>query len=164
MTAETMTATHAYVAPRVLLAEDDYELRRLVAGALRGAGFDVVETRDGRELLEQVGSALLDRQHHYGFDLVISDIRMPGQTGMEILSGLARSQITAPVLLITAFGDEHTHQLATQLGTAGVLDKPVDLDDLITLMVETLWHPAARRRHQRPPGRRRKDSQTSPRG
>jgi DNA-binding response OmpR family regulator len=131
-----------YVPPCLLLAEDDYELRSMVASALRREGFDVVEVRNGNELLEQVGSSLLDRKHRMRFDLIITDLRMPGKSGLDILNGLDQGGITTPVLLMTAFGDERTHALARQFGAVGVLDKPFDLDDLIALVAEAVWHPA----------------------
>ncbi len=131
-----------YVPPRVLLAEDDLEFRRMLAGALRHEGFEVVEARDGNELLEQVGSSLLDRRHRVHFDFIITDVRMPGKNGLEILSGLDQGGVTTPVLLMTAFGDDRTHWLARRLGAIAVLDKPFDLDELIAIMVEAVWHPA----------------------
>jgi DNA-binding response OmpR family regulator len=131
-----------YVRPCVLLAEDDYELRSMVASVLRREGFDVVEVHNGTELLEQVGSCLLDRKHHMRFDLIITDLRMPGKSGLDILNGLDQGGITTPVLLMTAFGDERTRALARRFGAVGVLDKPFDLDDLIALVAEAVWHPA----------------------
>jgi DNA-binding response OmpR family regulator len=124
------------------LAEDDHELRSILATALRREGFNVVEVRNGNELLEQVGSSLLDRRHRMRFDLIITDLRMPGKNGLDILNGLDQGGITTPVLLMTAFSDERTRALARRFGAVGVLDKPFDLDELIALAAEAIWHPA----------------------
>jgi len=116
--------------PRILLAEDDRELRSLVALTLRGAGFEVVEATDGGGLLELLATALrpdggLDR-----FDLILSDIRMPNFTALDVMVGARAFIGTTPFVLITAFGDAVTHEQALRLGATAVLDKPIRLDKL----------------------------------
>lgn len=124
----------------VLVAEDDRELRELIAWALRGDGHDVVEARDGVELLQLMGWHLPGgegRNAARRFALVITDNRMPTVDGLDALAALRRSGDTTPVILITAFGDEATRRKASALD-AEVLDKPVDLDDLIGLARKAL--------------------------
>ncbi|MEY4577462.1 MAG: hypothetical protein RL701_2165 [Pseudomonadota bacterium] len=118
---------------RVLLAEDDHEMRRLLVGTLRRAHCEVTEARTGLQLSEQ----LARRREHTppGFDLVISDIRMPGRSGLEALLLLRREDHTTPVILITGFGDPEVHAEAYRLGALAVFNKPFDLDDLHTLVV-----------------------------
>ena len=70
------------------------------------------------------------------FDLIISDIRMPGITGMTILDGVQLFEGFPPMILITAFGDEETHAEAKRLGVAAIFDKPFDLDELLRKVVE----------------------------
>ncbi len=142
MTSEPAIAVDTYMPPCVLLAEDDHELRSILVSALRREGFNVVEARNGNELLEQVGSSLLDRRHRMRFDLIITDLRMPGKSGLDILNGLDQGGVTTPVLLMTAFGDDRTRALARRFGAVGVLDKPFDLDQLIALAAEAIWHPS----------------------
>ena len=112
--------------PRVLLAEDDPELRRMIARRLRTVGYDVVEARDGAEL-----DALLAR-HAPGdaVDLLVSDVRMPGRSGLAIASELQRAGRALPIILMTGFGDREVHEQARHLGVLAVLDKPFDLDEL----------------------------------
>ena len=118
--------------PVILLAEDDREMRVLLAQALRTAGYEVVECPDGWNLLEHLGSfALSDSRIHEEADLVISDIRMPGVTGLEILEGLQQTDGFPPIILITAFGDEMTHIKAEKFGVAAMFDKPFEIDDLL---------------------------------
>ncbi|MBU8897936.1 response regulator [Corallococcus sp. H22C18031201] len=115
--------------PRVLIAEDDTQMRRLMAEALGRHGCDILEARDGRELIEMLvrGRAGVEQVVP---DLIITDVRMPGCTGLEVLSRLRRVDWATPVILITAFGDEATHLEARRLGAAFTFDKPFDLDAL----------------------------------
>jgi CheY-like chemotaxis protein len=68
-------------------------------------------------------------------DAIVTDIMMPGLTGMEILAGLAEVRRRPAVVVITAFGDERTHRRAKALGAICVLDKPFDVDDLRTILL-----------------------------
>ena len=114
---------------RVLLAEDNRELRRLLAAGLRKNGYLVTEAATGFDMLERLGDLTLRNE---AFDLIISDVRMPGPTGLVAVEGLrhgtGRSSSSTPVMLITAFGDAALHAEARRLG-AVVLDKPFDIDD-----------------------------------
>src|SRR5438034_9765587 len=100
--------TNAPSPARLLLAEDDFELRELLACVLRADGHEVVEVCDGNELW-----ALLNRQagadHQAPFSLVVSDVHMPGLTAFDVLQRLQRALTETPVILITAFGDQTTH-------------------------------------------------------
>lgn len=119
-------------APRVLIAEDDEHLRRLLASTLRRDGFEVIEAWDGAELLGWIGSLLLHPQDGRQVDLIISDVRMPLVTGLDVLARLRRVDWVTPVILITAFGDETVHAEAKRLGAVAVFDKPFDLNDVRT--------------------------------
>ena len=123
---------------RVLVAEDDRELRWLIARALRKCGFTVVEAEDGSALLERAGESLAGSESLDGFDLIVSDIRMPGFSGLDVLAGLTHAGVRVPVLLITAFGDDATHEQARRLGAVAVVDKPFDTDHLCGIVVESL--------------------------
>jgi two-component system response regulator (stage 0 sporulation protein F) len=128
---------------RLLLAEDDFELRELLACVLRADGHDVVEARDGNELWSMLTEE--GRGDEEPFALVVSDVRMPGLTAFDVLSKLQRSLVDTPVILITAFGDQTTHLRALRLGASRVFDKPFDCDDLRTAVHETLNQQQARR-------------------
>lgn len=58
--------------------------------------------------------------------LILSDINMPGMTGLEMLPKVKAERPNVPVIMITAYGDEATRKKATQLGAAGLLPKPID--------------------------------------
>jgi DNA-binding response OmpR family regulator len=115
--------------PCVVLAEDDREMRMLVATTLRRAGWDVIEAGDGIDLLDCVAWVIESRDD--GRDCVlVSDIRMPGMSGLDALERLRDVGWHGGIILITAFGDEATHVRARELGASMVLDKPFDLDAL----------------------------------
>ena len=116
---------------RVVLAEDDATMRHLVALALRRDGFEVLEVADGHALARVADAVAADELQ---ICLVISDIRMPGKSGLAALPILRQSATAPPVLLITAFGDAATHEAAERLGAAGVMDKPFEIDDLRTVV------------------------------
>jgi CheY-like chemotaxis protein len=122
---------HLGAHPRVLIAEDDGELRRLIAGVLRQDGLDVIEATDGFHMLDLLAAAFVGAPGALMPDMIISDIRMPGPNGIEILAGLRASGFQIPILLMTAFGDDETHTRAYRSGADAVLDKPVDTDDLL---------------------------------
>ena len=113
----------------MLLAEDDGEMRALIAEALTRDGYEVVEVADGEQLLDRIESAVRANRRHY-FAVVISDIRMPRLSGMDVLAVLRCAYWRTPVILITAFGDAETHSEALELGAAATFDKPFDLDEL----------------------------------
>lgn len=121
----------------VLLAEDDSEFRSILSSALRARGYTVTECADGLELaINVVPAASTEGEQEY--DLVVSDIRMPGMFGLSVLEGLHQLDGAPPVILITAFGDEETHSHANELGAAAVLDKPFHIRDLLAKVDEIL--------------------------
>lgn len=126
--------------PCILLAEDDDELRKLLTWSLHKEGYQVTECADGMVLLNNLDGYLFLGEAKC-FDLIISDIRMPGITGIEILEGLHEHDDYPPMILITAFGDEETHAQAARLGAAAVFDKPFEIEDLLTKAREIL-HPS----------------------
>jgi CheY-like chemotaxis protein len=120
-------------AARILVADDDAEMRCLIAHALRRDGHEVVEVCDGMELLQYLATHQLEVDSGQAIDLLISDIRMPGRNGLDVLAGMRWADWSIPVILITAVGDAQVHAEARRLGAAAVFDKPFDLDDLRTL-------------------------------
>lgn len=112
------------------MAEDDALLRQLLANALRADGCEVIEARDGAELARCVDTLVLQPAEGEPVDLIITDLRMPVVSGLEVLGRLRCRDWATPVILITAFGDQPTHVEATRLGAAVILDKPFDVRDL----------------------------------
>jgi CheY-like chemotaxis protein len=121
--------------PRVLIAEDDDEMRRFLAKVLDAAGYAAVECRSGIDLFARL-EAFVGRRAVLDFDVIISDIIMPGPTGLEILEALHDHTGFPPMILITAFGDKGTHARAKKAGAAAVLDKPFGIDELLAKLHE----------------------------
>jgi len=111
----------------VLVAEDDDEMRILIAQVLRRDGFSVLEVNNGIELQRMMEHLCT---HETPPVMVISDIRMPGLTGLDVLGTIREWGLTLPVIIITAFADEDTLVCADYLGATAVLDKPFDMDEL----------------------------------
>jgi CheY-like chemotaxis protein len=121
---------------RVLVAEDDADAREMLVEALREEGYQVIEVENGRQLAKCLVKP-------YGHtcprpDVVISDIRMPGHTGLEVLAALRESDWAMPVILVTAFGDEDTHEEARRLGAALVVDKPCSVELMVHAVRNTV--------------------------
>lgn len=116
---------------RVVVAEDDQELRRMLVEAFREAGFEVMACTDGYELAATL-HAVFDNEDDTVL-AVITDDRMPGFDGLDVLEGVREAGRDLPFVLITAFGERETHQRGARLG-AVVLDKPLDIDDLVALV------------------------------
>jgi CheY-like chemotaxis protein len=116
----------------VLLAEDDEEMRRLLALLLQKEGYRVTECCDGVQLLDHLGSLVLHEDPGEVFDLIISDVRMPGVSGLTVLDGISDRRDFPPVILITAFGDAETHRRARLSGAVALFDKPFNTDQLLS--------------------------------
>jgi CheY-like chemotaxis protein len=117
----------------VLLADDDDELRALLAAFLSLDGCEVVEVNDGSSLLEYMRRAR-DNPEVQTPDLIISDICMPERTGLEAVQTLRFTDVTTPVVLMTAFAEPTTYAGVRDLGRTVVMSKPIDIEDLRTVV------------------------------
>src|SRR5580704_9771578 len=127
---------------RVLVADDDDEMRAFVTAALQADGCSTVEAHDGRELLELVRNALDSADLRP--DVIVADVKMPGLSGLGALAALQHSKWNLPVVLITVLTDDSLHVVAKRLGAVGILHKPFDPDDLLTAVHNAT---AIQRRH-----------------
>jgi len=114
----------------ILLIEDDTEMRRLLERALTRDGYTVVAVEDGDQALDWLGLCLFDGSLENVPALIVSDVRLPHFSGLELLEGLLCAAQEIPVILITGFPSEETYAEAFELGAARVLAKPFDLDAL----------------------------------
>jgi CheY-like chemotaxis protein len=122
-------------APRVLLAEDDEEIRAALAKALRHDGMEVIEARNGKELKDFIDHGWLRDGRTQMPDLIVTDLYMPEMSGLEVLASVRQRNGATPVILITAYGDEATRTEARRLGVTAFFDKPFELADLETAIV-----------------------------
>jgi CheY-like chemotaxis protein len=116
---------------KVLLADDDAEMRRILAKALSDEGYLVVEATNGADLLAKLDFAFCDDNAIATVDVIVTDVRMPGVTGFEVLEGLRQVDWATPVILISAFADDQLVRDARLFGVTAVLPKPFALRDLL---------------------------------
>jgi two-component system response regulator (stage 0 sporulation protein F) len=123
------TAASVQVMARVLVAEDDIEMRRLVVEALHKDAHHVTEIADGGALLVRLAMVFERDPASFPIDVIVSDIRMPHYSALELLERFAFAGWKVPTILMTAFGDDDTRREAEALG-ACYLEKPLSLDVL----------------------------------
>ena len=117
---------------RILLAEDDMPVRAFVRKALEMDGHSVVEAEDGALALEALGS------EQGGFDLLLSDIRMPVMDGIALALTSARDHPDMPILLMTGFADQRERASELNAIVEDVITKPFTLAELRDLVRRTL--------------------------
>jgi DNA-binding NtrC family response regulator len=110
----------------VLLVEDKPELRAMLRKALERSGYTVEEAPDGSAAIEKV------RTRRY--QLVLSDLKLPGHSGLEVLRESRKVESTLPVILMTAYGSVEEAVTAMKEGAYDFIQKPVDLDHLALLL------------------------------
>ena len=107
----------------VLIAEDEKILRKFVTSALRDEGCDVTSTGSGTRALEHLGTQV--------FDLLITDIRLPGTSGMDLLAAAKRQNPDTAVILITAYASVEQAVDALKNGAHQYIRKPFEMDELL---------------------------------
>lgn len=110
----------------VLLVEDKAELRAMLRKALERSGYTVEEAPDGNSAIDKV------RGRRYL--LVLSDLKLPGSSGIDVLREARRVESTLPVILMTAYGSVEEAVTAMKEGAFDFIQKPVDLDHLKLLL------------------------------
>ena len=106
-----------------LVAEDDKNLRRLMAAYLEQSGYEVYHAEDGEAAL-----SILDSTH---IDLIISDIMMPNMDGYELIEELRNAGFTLPVLMVTAKETFEDKKKGFLVGTDDYMVKPIDMDEML---------------------------------
>jgi two-component system OmpR family response regulator len=114
---------------RVLLVEDDDDLRRLTAAVLRGEGYAVDEAVNGVGMLRRIETAIWAETPEQ-YDVIVADVLLPDLTAFEVLEALRSRELATPVILVTAYGGDDAREDACSLGAFALLDKPLDWDAL----------------------------------
>lgn len=107
---------------QILIADDDLSMRTALAESLEQCGFEVETAENGADALTKFQKGK--------FEVVITDMRMPKMTGMDVLRGVKKISPQTPVILITAYGTIKTAVDAMKEGAAEFIMKPFSLDDL----------------------------------
>jgi two-component system, NtrC family, response regulator AtoC len=113
---------------RVLVADDEEGVRTFLAETLERAGHEVTQVADG--------AAALRAAHEEPFDVVLTDLRMPGTDGMAVVRTVRTEQPDVEVIVLTAFGDVATAVEAMKLGAFDYLEKPVASPNAIRELVK----------------------------
>ena len=109
--------------PRILIVDDDPGQRSLLDSFLRSQGFETVTVGSGEEALKVLSTG--------GISMMISDVRMPGLSGLETMHRARLEHAVLPILLVTAYADIREAVGAMRDGALNYLAKPIDLDELL---------------------------------
>src|SRR5712671_3715676 len=115
---------------RILIADDHDSLRRGLAQALAEAGHDVEEAVNG--------NAALEKLHEGYFDVVVSDLKMGGSTGLDVLKTARALHPTTAVILMTAFGSVSTAVEAMRSGAFDYVQKPFEIEEMEVKIAKAL--------------------------
>ncbi|MBL8239967.1 MAG: sigma-54-dependent Fis family transcriptional regulator [Bryobacterales bacterium] len=120
------------IGKRVLVVDDEENLRRVTQLKLQQAGYEAMTASDGRQALE-----VLARNPH---DLIITDLKMPGMSGMDLLRRVREDYPEIIVVVVTAFGTIESAVEAMKLGAHDYIIKPVTADALRLVVSRALEH------------------------
>jgi CheY-like chemotaxis protein len=122
----------------VLVAEDDRDLREVLAEMLREHGHDVIAVADGHDLAVEIAAVC---RHDHPIDLVVTDAGLPGQTGLGVMHAFHGRPGCPPFIIMTGFSDSADRRQAMRLGAVGVLDKPFAPSVLLRLVDSLFQEP-----------------------
>lgn len=117
------TESSSSTSPRLLIVDDDDAQRSLLDSFLTSQGFATVPVASGERALEVLRQQTID--------MMISDVRMPGLTGLDTLRLARKEHGSFPILLVTAYADVRDAVGAIRDGAVNYLSKPIDLDELL---------------------------------
>jgi DNA-binding NtrC family response regulator len=113
---------------RVLIADDEKNMRWVLSEALAAEGYEVIEAADGMELLDRLQEALASPFAMP--DVIVTDVVMPRYSGLGVLQAIRRANWFTPVIVMSAIGDASITQKAKELGAVAFFKKPFELDEL----------------------------------
>jgi DNA-binding response OmpR family regulator len=116
-------------APRILVVDDDQDSRNLLSEFLAANGYTVKTVEDGVAAREELSRA-------EGYQVVIADLRMPKESGLELLRNLRRQESRQAIILMSSFISQAERKQAQELGARTLLEKPFRLADLLATVEE----------------------------
>lgn len=126
-----MTAQKNGARKRILIVEDDEDLRQLILDTLSRAGYEAAGAADGAEALVRIAAAAPDA--------LLMDQTLPDMTGRQILGVLAERGVRVPFIVMTGHGDERLAVEMMKLGATDYLVKDMDFLDLLPMALERLF-------------------------
>jgi len=115
---------------QILIIEDDEEMRSLLKELLEDEGFETQCASNGADALREIVKK--------PFDLIVTDIEMPGLTGLDILPEMKRLRPEASIIVMTSFASEEVYRRSLEKGAGGYLEKPIHIEKLKALIHEML--------------------------
>ena len=115
---------------RFLLADDDAEMRAWLRLVVRPLAASIAEAASGAEVVELLAAG--------GFDVVVTDVRMPAPSGLTAIAMARAAGVTTPALVITAFPDPAAIRAVADLDHAMLLPKPFDVGELRSAVIALL--------------------------
>lgn len=115
--------------PKILIVDDDRQSRELLREVLEANGYKVGDVHDGKAARKELG-------HEGEYRIVIADLRMPGESGIELLRHLRQQDSRYSVVLMSSFISEAEKQMAQELGVDALLEKPFRLSEFLQVVSE----------------------------
>jgi len=125
---------------RILVADDEAGIRRGIQLCLKNEGHDIVSVSDGKEALTRLNSE--------NFDLVLSDVKMPNITGLELLAALKQEKNPVPIIIMTAYANVKDAVHALKIGAEDYLTKPLNLDELVAKVAKIQERAAVKKENE----------------
>ena len=125
MSKNTSDRTHQ---TRILVVDDEADMRLLLAREISDRGHEVVAAADSAQAMEEIGRG--------NFDVVLTDIRMPGMDGIELTEWIKRTRPETHVIVMTGYGSLESAATAIHLGAFGYLLKPFGEMDMVTSSID----------------------------
>ena len=115
--------------PKVLIVDDDESSRQLLSEVLEANGYEVGAVEDG-------SAARAELSRDGGYRIVVADLRMPKETGLELLRHLRQQNSHHRIILMSSFISGSERELAEELGANALLEKPFRLNELLQVVAE----------------------------
>lgn len=115
---------------KILVVDDEEGARELFHTILTDEGYEVTLANDGQDALS--------RMHGNAFDLVVTDIKMPGMDGLQLLQEIRKAGSRADVIMVTAYGEVESYLKAMSLGAAEYINKPIRIKELKRIVHKVL--------------------------
>lgn len=111
--------------------EDDTEMREALCECLQGLGYQVVEAANGARVLGHWPRLRTEEGTFVSIDLLVTDLVLPGASGLEVLADLRRTDWSTQAILVTGHADEVARRRASELGACVVLPKPFTMAEFL---------------------------------
>jgi two-component system response regulator PilR (NtrC family) len=115
---------------RILVIDDELDILEVMDGLLTSAGYEVATAESGAAAIERAKQAV--------FDLAITDLRMPGLSGVDTIAALKGLNPRLPVIVVSGYISDESARSCRQQGAARIVAKPISIDELLHAVGSTL--------------------------